>query len=143
MLDPRILADTIVDDAQLEPGVVACRRHDDVTRRRPWCDAMSNGILHERLQHEVRHHRVPRIGIDSEAHLEAILKADLLNLDVVREQVQLLRERHLLLARAAQRHTQQLTQAGHDTLRRVSIGRYERSDGVERVEEKMRMELET
>src|SRR5829696_2177641 len=139
----RIFADTVVDDTELETVVVSRRCHDDVAGRRAGRDAVADGVLDERLQHEIGYERVTRVRVDSKAHREPVLEPDLLNLDVVRKQLQLSRERDFLLARTAQRHTQQLTQSGHNALRRVAVGADERVDGVERVEEEVGMQLET
>jgi len=130
MVAARPFANAVVDDAQLQPAAVSGSGHDHVTWRGARSDAMSDRVLHERLQHEIRHECISRVGIDPEVHRQPILKSDLLDLNVVREQLELFGERDLLLACAAERHPQQLTQSRYHALGRVPIGGDERVDRI-------------
>ena len=74
------------------------RRHQLVLRLRKedglWVQALK-GVgdkLLERLEHEVGDEGVACLGIDAEGDRQAVLKTDLLDLDVVREQLELLRQ---------------------------------------------------
>src|SRR5688572_21599554 len=100
MIGARILTDAVVHDAQLEPAVALRRRHHDVSWRGTRRDAVPDGVFHEWLEHEIGHERESCLRSDSEGDLQTILKSDLLDLDVVRKQLQLARQRDLLLARA-------------------------------------------
>src|SRR4051812_18904515 len=119
MVAARPFTDAVVDDAQLQPVAASGRGDDHATWRGARCNAVTDRVLDERLQHEIRHERISRVGVDPEVDRQPILETDLLDLDVVREQLELLGERDLLLARAAERHAQQLTQSGYHTLGRV------------------------
>ena len=102
MVNSRILADAVVDDTQFETHSSARCGHHHMTWRSAGGNPVPDRVLHERLQHQVRHQRIPRIGIDLERNRESILESDLLDLDVVRQQLELLRERDLLLTCAAE-----------------------------------------
>ena len=46
-------------------------------------DAVANGVLHQRLQNQVRHQRAKVQRIDVDLHLQAVLEARLLNVNVL------------------------------------------------------------
>ena len=92
MIRAGMFADSVVDDTELQTVTVSGRRHDDVAWGSTRRDAVTNRVLDKRLKHEVGHERVTRVRVDTKADREPILKADLLNLNVVREKLQLSRE---------------------------------------------------
>ena len=73
-------------------------------------DAVADGVLDERLQQQVRHQRVERLGIDLDRDAQPAAEPRLLDLEVLLQDVELVLERHLLRARRVERHAQQIAQ---------------------------------
>ena len=67
---------------------------------------MADGVFHERLENEVRHLGVEHIGVRVDGDLEAIAEANLLDVQVVADELELLLERHLLLSGAVEHASQ-------------------------------------
>src|SRR5437016_4554301 len=82
-------------------------------------DAVLDGILHERLEHEVRHEAMLCSGIDGRLHLEATLEAHLHDVEIPGEEIQFLLERNLRRRRALDIVAQQIAEtrdhASHST----------------------------
>jgi hypothetical protein len=64
--------------------------------------AVTNRILHQRLENELRNQRVANRRIDRPAHLQSVGKTHLLNRQVFFDELQLLLERDLLSLTATQ-----------------------------------------
>src|SRR5262245_11748021 len=95
--------------ARLEPpAVVAYRHHESLIpalradlhspSRGPRSDAMSDRVLDDGLQKQVGHLGLEHLRRDVLAHRQAISKADLLDVEVPIDEVELLPERHHLTA---------------------------------------------
>ena len=70
------------------------------------------------------------------------MKARALDVEIIAEQFELPFERHLLLRAAAERSPQQLAELPDHVHRRlVIVAPHQRGDGVERIEEEVRIEL--
>ena len=69
---------------------------------------MLDRVLDDRLKHEVWHSRVERFRVGLNCDAKAIIEANSLNVEVAIEKLQLLLQRHLLLARVFQRHSQEV-----------------------------------
>ena len=70
-----------------------------------------------------------------------LAKPDLLDLHVCFDEVQLLTERHDLVAGVVEREPEELPEAGDHQVRRPRIGVHQLGRGIQRVEEEMRLEL--
>ncbi len=103
--------------------------------------AVLDRVLDERLQDEVGHERVERLGLHVEAHDQAIGEARLLDLEVLRQEVELRLERDFLLADVLERQPQQVAQPHERAIGGLDVAVHQRRDGVQRVEEEVRVEL--
>src|SRR5205807_4057 len=115
--------------------------HVDAAGNRTWRDAVSNRVLDQRLEEQVRDERDARVRGDVELHRESVLESDALDLEIVAEDLELAREGNLLFGDAVERRAQQLAQLGNHSLGGRCVGMDERRDGVEGVEEEMWMQL--
>ncbi len=102
---------------------------------------MADGVLHQRLQDEIRDCGAERVRVDGEAHGQPILKACSFNFQIAFQEPQFLLQRHLLAMRLAKCVAQQIRQAHQDTVRRIDVFVHQRGDGFERVEQEVRMQL--
>ena len=105
-------------------------------------DTVTHRVLHQWLKHEGRHQGIPRGRLDVDFHPQTVGEPGALDVEVEVEQLQLAAERHLVADFALQRQAQKLAEAREhlDGLRLVSAT-HQAGDRVERVEEKMRVEL--
>jgi hypothetical protein len=87
---------SIIPHFQHEVTIVAANTDRDVSRRRTAADRVMNGVLDERLQHEMRHAGIERRGLDPPVEMQPRSEAHLFDVDVVIEQTQLLVERLLI-----------------------------------------------
>ena len=104
-------------------------------------DAVLDRVLDERLQQQVRHQRVERVGLDVEADDEAIGEARLLDLEVLCEEVELGLERDFLLAELLERQAQQVAQPHQRPVGGLDVAVHQRRDRVQRVEQEVRVQL--
>jgi len=102
-----------------------------------------DGVLDQRLQHEVRHERVHHIRIDIGVHVEPALEAHLHDVEIELQQLQLARQRDLLLARPLERHAQQFAQTRDHATHAARVALHERRHRVQRVEQEVRVQLRT
>ena len=102
---------------------------------------MLDRVLDERLQDEVRHERVERLGLDVEADNQAVGEARLLDLDVLREEVQFRLQWDFLLADVLERQPQQIAQTHERPVGGLDVAVHQRRNGVQRVEQEVRVEL--
>lgn len=101
---------------------------------------MDQRILDQRLQGERRHHHL-RDVCQLPLHDEAIGEADLLDRKVSARQFELLRQRHFVAFRVAQAESQEVGQLHHRLLCQRRIAADQRDDRVQRIEQKVRLEL--
>ncbi len=135
-------AGPIVLDLHDERRAHPLRRHRHVPRavfeaRHPVLD----GVLDKRLEQQRGHERAGHAGRNVERRREPVAEADALDVEVVVEESDLVGEGDLALPRVVEHAAQEGAQAGHHAAhaRRVALG--EGGNGVERVEEKVRVEL--
>src|SRR5712672_2104464 len=103
---------------------------------------MPNGILDQWLQEQTRNERCTNTILDVAADGETVLESNSLDRDVTVEQSQLTLEWHLLLARCRQHEPQKIAQLRHHSFGSGWICRDQSHCTVERVEQKMRIQLE-
>jgi hypothetical protein len=105
-------------------------------------DAVLHGVLRQRLEHQAGHQRREAFGRDVILDLQPVLEADALDLEVAADEIQFALERvHRLLA-VLQRAAQELAEAGDDVLGLAgAVVADEAGDGVERVEQEVRVQL--
>ena len=103
----------------------------------PWRMAFSStGCNSER-----GHRRIEGIGCQIPHHLQSILKPDLLDLEVHPEEIGLLPERNHLMTGVIQREPEQAAKAGDHLVGGLGLGVHQLRDGVEGVEQEMRLQL--
>jgi hypothetical protein len=81
------------------------------------------------------------VGFDLEPNGEPVLKANLLDIEIVPQHLQFARQRNLLVASRAQGKSQELAQARNHALCSLWIAVDQGSDGVECIEQKVRLQL--
>jgi len=121
--------------------MVAACRNVDVPGPRPPRDAVFDRVFDQGLQQQGRHEHVARVGVDVEADDEAIGKAHTLDVEVLAEELELGVERHFLLAEPLEGQAKEVAEAHQRAVGCVNIAVHERRDGVQRVEEKVRVQL--
>ena len=104
-------------------------------------DAVLHGVLHQRLQQQRRHQAAQRPLIGLLQHAEPRAEAYLLDRQVAVGQGHFVPERHSLAAAQAQALPQEVPEQLAHPPRRLGVGRGQRADRVEAVEEKVRVEL--
>jgi hypothetical protein len=72
---------------------------------------MADGVLHDRLQHHVRHEQVGQGGSRRDAHSQPVLEPDLLNREVQPQKVQLAPQRHFLCLDVFERETKEIAES--------------------------------
>src|SRR5688500_9803567 len=134
-------SDAVVLNVELEQGAASAGAHGNLARCRPGTNAVLDGVFDEWLQQKVGDQRMQRIGLDVEYHRQTIAEARLFDLQVLREEIELLLQRHFLHADALQRHAQQIAQARDHRIGGFDVAMHQRRDRVERVEEEVRLHL--
>ena len=129
--------------AHFHPQLVALAARGDVDVAGPGLlrDAVLDRVLDERLEDQVRHERVERLGLHVEADDSRSAKRVCSIWRYLREEVELGLERDLLLADVLERQAQQVAQAHQRAIGGLDVAVHQRRDGVERVEEEVRVEL--
>ena len=102
---------------------------------------MLDRVLHEWLQQEAGHQRLAGPFAGGDAHLQAIAKTRPLDLDIAIEQRQLAIQRHAIDEPDIERLAQQMAQVADHALGRFGPLVDQLGDGVERVEQEVRLEL--
>jgi hypothetical protein len=133
----------IVDHAEHERVAVPRAFHRDVSALRPPLDAMLHGVLDQRLEDERRHERVEHVVVDLHVDREPILEAHLHDVDVEIEQRELASQRHLGLAAPLEAVAQQIAEPRDHATHAARVALDERRDGVQGVEQEVRVELTT
>ena len=72
---------------------------------------------------------------------QAVAETHLLDVEVLLQHLELLLQRHLLDVRRVQRHAQQVAEPVHHPVGGVDVGPHQAGDGVQGVEEEVRMQL--
>ena len=102
---------------------------------------MTNGIFNQRLHDETRYKRVLHLGGDLSFDAQVFCETNLLDREVVVEKSQFLRQWNFLPVPRIERQAKQIAQMLDHSARQPRIALDVRRDGVERVEEKMRVKL--
>ena len=102
---------------------------------------MLDRVLDERLQQEVGQQRIERLGLDVEPHDQSIGESRLLDLEVLREEIELRLQRAFVLAEVLERHAQQIAEAHQRAIGGVDVAVHQRRNGVQRVEQEVRLQL--
>ena len=105
-------------------------------------DAVADGVFNQRLQNQVGDKRVEGARIDFGFDAKAIVEARLLNVDVLLQERELLMQRDFVHADAVERHAQQVGELERHVLGGFAVVASERGDGVQRVEQEVRLELD-
>src|SRR5262245_5067264 len=142
--DGEILVNTrpVVRDGELERGADATRGDDQAARVGAPRNAMTYRILDQVLQREARHYGGDERIADVEFGSQPIGESRLLNGDVLPDEFEFFSERDFIRAMAAERGPQHFTQLFDDAHRGLTlVVAHEHGDGVERVEEEVRVDL--
>src|SRR5262249_52933771 len=104
-------------------------------------DAVAERVFNQRLQQQAWRERVERRRVNFDLYRKTILKACLFNLKVTLREFNLLLERDLLRSGGVESHPQQFAQAHQHAVGRRHVLLHQHRNGVERVEEKVRLKL--
>ena len=102
---------------------------------------VANRVLHQRLKQERGRQGVLGVGRDVEVNAEPRAEAGLFDRQIGADHFQLAGQRRLLQPEILQRQPQQVAQPGHHAIGRFHVGVDEGGDGVERIEEEVRLQL--
>src|SRR5262249_52408640 len=104
-------------------------------------DPMPDRVFDQMLQGEARHRRRQQVLVDVEDRTQTIREARLLNSQVLAHEIELLRQRDFGRAMTRQGPAQHVAELLDDPSRRLVAVADQHRDGVQRVEEEVRIEL--
>src|ERR1039458_182113 len=102
---------------------------------------MANGILHQRLQNQVRDQGRSGVRLDIHFHPQAVLEACLLDVNVLLQKSQLAAERHFVDADRVERQAQQVRQLQCHVFGGGTIVSGQGGDVIQCIEKEVRFEL--
>ena len=103
---------------------------------------MLDGIFHQRLQQQVGNLRLQQFCRNIHADLKTICEANLLDIEIALQILDFLRQRHLRAVGILRGATQKLAEPDdHAHGRIVSLIANQSSDGIERIEHEVRLDL--
>src|SRR5262245_33002037 len=105
------------------------------------CDAVPNGVFDQGLKEKLRDKRIQRRRINVHPHRQTILKTDLFNFQISFENFQFLPEFYFVRRIPGQCDAQQVAELKQHPIGRVNIPSHQHGDAIERIEEKVRMQL--
>src|SRR5688572_2599274 len=133
---------TVIRDREHQRVSVATRT--DLNRARSWpaCDAMPDRVLDQVLQGESRYGRLAKLLVYLHRHRQPVGEPGLFDRDVLSDEIQLLRERHLTGPMAAECTPEQVAELFHHRrgARTIAIAR-PYGNGIQRIEEEVWIEL--
>ncbi len=104
-------------------------------------EAVAERVLDERLEEQIRHACVARLGFDVDGDAQPVAEAEGHDLEVALQEVELRLERHFLRADVLERHAEQIAQRRDHRIGAADVLVHERRDRVQRVEEEVRLQL--
>src|SRR5215468_4752148 len=104
-------------------------------------NSVPNGVFNQGLKEKLRDQRVERRWINMRPDNQTILKTDLFNLKISFENFQFLPELDFVRHVSGQGATQQAAELEQHPIGRVNVPSHQHRNAVERVEEKVRMQL--
>src|SRR5580692_1928689 len=114
----------------------------DKSGRAAWADAVANRIFYQRLQNHVWNQCGKRVGRDVHLHLQAVLEARLLDVDVLLQHGQLAAEWDLMHSHRIERESEQVGELKRHVLGGRPVVACQRGDRVQGVEEEVRFQLD-
>src|SRR5208337_538151 len=128
----------------LHPQLVEdlARRDANEARSTGGAYAMADGIFHQRLQEQIRHQCRQGVWLDVHLHLQPVVEASLLNVNVLLEERQLAAERHFVDTHGIQREAQQVRQLQRHVLSGEAVVAGQSGDGIQSVEQEVRLKLD-
>jgi len=133
--------DTVVDHVEDQTGGVGLGSDLDLTWMWGGFDAVSDGVFNERLEHEGWNEAGAGARLEVELADETRAEADLLDIEVAVEEAEFILKGRLLAGGLGEGEAQEVGESDEHFLGGSGIFADERDDGVEGVEEKMRLEL--
>lgn len=106
-----------------------------------WFYTVFDGVFDEWLEDECGNHGVEHRGIDGMLDVKSIAKAPLFNGKVTTQKIDFATQGNFLFVGGVESSSQQFTEVSEHVVCGVGVGVNEGGDGVERVEEEMRIEL--
>src|SRR5262249_7056602 len=138
----RMVSRSVILHAQQQAVTVFARRNFNHTGLAVFGDAVTDGILDQRLKNELRHQHVAELWIDGPLDPKAVRKSHLLDRQILLNKLQLGIQRYVLpvsaLKHLAQHATKQLEHASR--IARILVAHHD-GDRIKTVEEKVRVEL--
>src|SRR6266852_1133899 len=129
--DREVQAAVDTPSADQEPNHGAARR-----------DPVTNRVFDERLEDQIGYLGVERFSLGVHHRFQALPEPDLLDVEVVPQELQFLLQRHLLRTRTIEHPPQEIAEpCQHADGEGILTGTNELADGVQRIEQKVRLEL--
>src|SRR5262245_11660924 len=134
-------ADAVVFDFDLQAAAALLCVQADAAAFDLGREAVLEAVLHHRLQQHARNERLQRLVVDFLDDLEVVLaEAGHLDVQIVVDELQFFFERNEGFV-FAQDAAQDVAEFEHNAPRSIGINPYQSGNGVERVEQKMRVDL--
>src|SRR5205823_6449997 len=130
----------VVANANVQALAARLRPNLDLASLGALVDRVMHGVLDERLQRERRRAADERLRIDVGVDPQPPAVPQLLELEVPPRELPLLGERDDVALAVAQRVAEHVAELLHRALGLARVVPHERADGVQRVEEEVRME---
>ncbi len=134
-------AHAVVFDFNQQAAVRLPRAHVDLPAFHFRREAVLDGIFHHRLQQHAGHKCFERGGIDLFENLQLVSsEADHFDVEIIVNEIDLFAQRHERFM-FAQQPAEDVRKFQHDAARHVRIKANQRRDGIQRVEEEVRIDL--
>jgi hypothetical protein len=130
-----------VRDRDLEPRIHQRGRDPNFAGLRIGLDAVPHRVFDQRLQQQRRHEHGAGAFVAGDRETQAIVKTNLLDLEIVANGLELGIERHEPLVQTIEHRVEQRGQPRHHVLRLRGVVLDEREDRIERVEQEVRLQL--
>src|SRR6267378_2550558 len=132
----------IVPDREVEAAVDTPGADQEPTYGAARRDPVTNRVFDERLEDQIGHLGVERFGLGVHHRFEAVPEPNLLDVEVAPQELQLLLQRHLLRTRTVEHPPQQVAEpCQHADGEGILTGANQLADGVQRIEQEVRLEL--
>src|SRR5260221_1383727 len=131
----------IVSNLYTQSAAVPFARNPNAPRLDFYGDSVPDGILHNGLQDQVGYMRRQSGRRDFEIHRKPVLETGQLDVQVAAQELQLLLQSDLLVIGIVERKPQEISQPRHHPVGRFHVRMQQRRNRVQRVEQKVRMQL--
>src|SRR6266446_5167808 len=132
-----------ITNLQDQAAVFAMRLNREFHRTVSRFHSMAQRIFQQRLQNKLRHERLVQGWVNRIGHAQFILEAFLHQVEIQPRDFQFFREGNLMRARGLEREAQEVAQLRDHRVRGSNVFVHDGRNRVQRVEEEVRLQLQT